>query len=33
VGDGAESLKKGDRVTYDAAEDGKGLCARNVSRA
>ena len=28
-----ESLKKGDRVTYDTAEDGKGLWARNVSRA
>jgi cold shock CspA family protein len=33
VGDGAESLKKGDRVTYDTAEDGKGLWARSVSRA
>jgi cold shock CspA family protein len=33
VGGGAEPLKKGDRVTYDMAEDGKGLWARNVSRA
>ncbi len=33
VGDGVESLKKGDRVTYDTAENARGLWARNVSRA
>ena len=32
LGDGAELLKKGDRVTYDVCEDAKGLWARNVSR-
>jgi cold shock protein len=32
VGDGAELLEKGDRVTYDMSEDAKGLWARNVSR-
>ena len=33
MGDGAESFKKGDRVTYDTAEDVRSLWARNVSRA
>jgi CspA family cold shock protein len=33
VGAGAESLEKGDRVTYDTAEGTKCLWARNVSRA
>jgi cold shock CspA family protein len=33
VGDGAESLGKGDRVTYDSAEVTRSLWARNVSRA
>ena len=33
VGDGAESLEKGDRVTYDTAEGVRSLWARNVSRA
>ena len=33
VGDGAESLQKGDRVTYDTAEGASSLWARNVSRA
>jgi cold shock protein len=32
VGDGAESLKKGDRVTYDISQDAKGLWATNVSK-
>jgi cold shock protein len=32
VGDGAELLEKGDRVTYDMSEDAKGLWARHVSR-
>jgi CspA family cold shock protein len=32
VGDGAELLEKGDRVTYDMSEDAKGLWARNVTR-
>jgi cold shock protein len=31
-GERAELLEKGDRVTYDMAEDAKGLWARNVSR-
>ncbi len=33
VGDGAASLRKGDRVTYDTAEGVRSLWARNVSRA
>jgi CspA family cold shock protein len=33
VGDGAESFKKGDRVTYNMAEGAKSLWARNVSKA
>ena len=33
VGDGPESLKKGDRVTYDRADGKSNLWARNVSRA
>jgi cold shock CspA family protein len=33
VGDGPESLEKGDRVTYDTAEGTRSLWARNVSRA
>jgi CspA family cold shock protein len=33
VDDGAESLKKGDRVTYDTDEGARSLWARNVSRA
>ena len=32
VGDEAESLKKGDRVTYDMAEGTSSLWARNVSK-
>jgi|SRR3954454_8048930 cold shock protein len=32
VGDEAESLKKGDRVTYDTSQDAKGLWATNVSK-
>ena len=33
LGDGAESLKKGDRVTYDTADGKRNLWAKNVSRA
>jgi CspA family cold shock protein len=32
VGDEAESLEKGDRVTYDISQDAKGLWATNVSK-
>jgi cold shock protein len=32
VGDGAESFEKGDRVSYDMSQDGKGLWATNVSK-
>jgi uncharacterized membrane protein YqaE (UPF0057 family)/cold shock CspA family protein len=30
VGDGAESLEKGDRVTYEMSQDARGLWATNV---
>jgi CspA family cold shock protein len=30
LGDGTESLEKGDRVTYDPSQDAKGLWATNV---
>jgi hypothetical protein len=32
VGDGAESLEKGDRVIYDISQDAKGLWATSVSK-
>jgi CspA family cold shock protein len=32
VGDGAESLEMGDRVTYDMSQGAKGLWATNVSK-
>ena len=32
VGDGAELLEKGDRVTYDMSEDAKGLWGTKVSK-
>jgi CspA family cold shock protein len=32
VGDGAESLEKGDRVTYDMSQGAKGSWATNVSK-
>jgi cold shock protein len=32
VGDGAESLKKGDRVTYETSQEARGLWATNVSK-